>query len=42
MRKLLLELAGCGLVAAGLAMFSVPVALIAAGAAVVAACEVRG
>lgn len=42
MLKLLLEAAGAGLVVAGIAMLSVPVALIAAGVAVVYAVEVRG
>jgi hypothetical protein len=42
MLKLLVEIAGVGLVVAGIGCFSVPLALIASGAAVVAIVEVRG
>lgn len=37
-----LETVGVGLIVAGISVFSVPAALIAAGAAVVSAIEVRG
>lgn len=41
MLKLLVELTGCALVVTGLGLMSVPVALIAAGVAVVLVCEKR-
>ena len=42
MKKLLAEVAGIGLVVAGVALWSLPAALIAAGTAIVVSIEVRG
>lgn len=42
MLKLLIELVGVALVVAGVALWSVPLALVVAGLAVIAAVEVRG
>ena len=42
MVKLLVELLGCGLVVTGVALWSLPVALVVTGVLLVAAVEVRG
>lgn len=42
MLKLLIEVAGVGLLVTGVAMVAVPAGLIVAGAAIVVAVEVRG